>query len=119
MAAAAARIAVDGSREGEYEFGDGMITRIQTFQKYFTQTEMRLYIEQTLDTEAVSAAPGVFYVFKVPAVREALFACKFCRRITAPRRRVAEIVPRHHGVPGDCLWALRRILGSMQTNMFE
>ncbi len=60
--AVAARISVDGEGEGAFEFGDGVITRIQTFQKYFTQTELRLYIEQTLGTEAVPAAPGVFYV---------------------------------------------------------
>jgi len=29
--AVAARIAVDGSGEGDFEFGDGVITRIQTF----------------------------------------------------------------------------------------
>lgn len=89
--AVAARIAVDGSGEGDFEFGDGVITRIQTFQKYFTQTELRLYIETTLATEAVPAAPGVFYLFKNPADREAFSASKFRRRITAPRRRVAEI----------------------------
>ncbi len=38
--AVAARIAVDGTGEGDFEFGDGVITRIQTFQKYFTQIQM-------------------------------------------------------------------------------
>lgn len=89
--AVAARIAVDGSGDGDFEFGDGVITRIQTFQKYFTQTELRLYIEQTLATEAVPAAPGVFYVFKEPGDREAFSASKYRRRVAAPRRRVAEI----------------------------
>ncbi|QDV24639.1 DNA phosphorothioation-associated putative methyltransferase [Aureliella helgolandensis] len=87
----AARIAVDGTGDGDFEFGDGVITRIQTFQKYFTQTELRLYIEQTLGTEAVPAAPGVFYVFKDAGLRESFSASKYRRRIVAPRRRVAEI----------------------------
>ena len=89
--AVAARIAVDGSGEGDFEFGDGVITRIQTFQKYFTQTELRLYIEQTLGAEAVPAAPGVFYVFKDEQLREAFSASKYRRRMVAPLRRVAEI----------------------------
>lgn len=88
--AVAARIAVDGSGEGEFEFGDGVITRIQTFQKYYTQTELRLYIEKTLGTEAVPAAPGVFYVFKDDSLRESFAASKYRRRAVAPRRRVSE-----------------------------
>ena len=83
--AVAARIAVDGSGEGDFEFGDGVITRIQTFQKYFTQTELRLYIEKTLGTEAVPAAPGVFYVFKDDGLRESFAASKYRRRAVAPR----------------------------------
>jgi len=89
--AVAARIAVDGSGEGDFEFGDGVITRIQTFQKYFTQTELRLYIEKTLGTEAVPAAPGVFYVFRDDGLRESFAASKYRRRAVAPRRRVSEI----------------------------
>lgn len=89
--AVAARISVDGEGDGEFEFGDGVITRIQTFQKYFTQNELRTYIEQTLGTEAVSAAPGVFYVFKDQGLRESFSASKYRRRSIAPRRRVSEI----------------------------
>lgn len=87
----AARIAVDGVGEGDLEFGDGVITRIQTFQKYYTQLELRAYIEQTLGTDALPAAPGVFYVFKDAALRESFTASRYRRRTAAPRRRVSEI----------------------------
>lgn len=87
----AARIAVDGSGDGDFEFGDGVITRIQTFQKYLTLTELRLYIEKTLGTEAVPVAPGVFYVFKDGGPRESFAVSKYRRRAVAPRRRVFEI----------------------------
>ncbi len=97
--AVAARIAVDSSGEGDFEFGDGVITRIQTFQKYFTQTELRLYIESTLGAEAIPAAPGVFYVFKDDGLRESFAASKYRRRAVAPRRRVSEIqFDRHRNV---------------------
>lgn len=94
--AVAARISVDGEGDGEFEFGDGVITRIQTFQKYFTQTELRMYIEQTLEAEAVPAAPGVFYVFKDPGLRETFAASKYRRRSVVPRRRTFEIEFDHH-----------------------
>ncbi len=87
----AARISVDGVNEGEFEFGDGVITRIQTFQKYYTQQELRTYIEHTLSVEAVPAAPGVFYVFRNSTLRETFSAARFRRRTLAPRRRIAEI----------------------------
>ena len=107
---------MDGCGEGDFEFGDGVITRIQTFQKYFTQTELRLYIEKTLGTEAVPAAPGVFYVFKDDGLRESFTASKYRRRAVAPRRRVSEIqFDRHREV----LEALMRVSSELGRLPFE
>jgi len=86
-----ARIAVEGAGDGDFEFGDGVITKIQTFQKYYTQTELREYLEQTLEIDAVSAAPGVFYLFKDPTLRESFSASKYRRRSVTPRRRASEL----------------------------
>ena len=44
--------------------GDGIVTGKRTFQKFFTQEELRQWIEQTLSRRPVAAAPGVFYVFR-------------------------------------------------------
>ena len=44
--------------------GDGIVTGKRTFQKFFTQEELRQWIEQTLERRAVAAAPGIFYVFR-------------------------------------------------------
>lgn len=87
----AARIAVDGGGDGEFEFGDGIITRIQTFQKYYSQAELRQYLEQEVGIEPVPAALGVFYLFKDPSLRETFSASKYRRRSFAPRRRVSEV----------------------------
>lgn len=35
-----------------------------TFQKFFTQAELREYIEGVLGVQAISASPGIFYAFK-------------------------------------------------------
>ena len=44
--------------------GDGIVTGKRTFQKFFTQEELRQWIEQALDRRPVAAAPGIFYVFR-------------------------------------------------------
>lgn len=45
-------------------YKDGVITSRNTFQKYFTQVELKFYIEKTLDEEPIAISPGIFYVFK-------------------------------------------------------
>ena len=45
-------------------FRDGVLTRRGTFQKYFTQAEIRAYLVAALDEEPISVAPGVLYVFR-------------------------------------------------------
>jgi DNA phosphorothioation-associated putative methyltransferase len=52
-------------------FGDGILTSRGTFQKFFTQEELELWIKEILDTEADAAAPGIFYVFRSAEDREA------------------------------------------------
>ncbi len=44
-------------------YGDGVITSRNTFQKYFSQTELKDYIEQVLHQEAFMIAPGIAFVF--------------------------------------------------------
>ncbi len=45
-------------------FNDGVITQRNTFQKYFTQTELKEFISDSLATDAIPVAPGIFFVFK-------------------------------------------------------
>ncbi len=45
-------------------YGDGVLTSRNTFQKYYTQAELRGWLAETLDAEPVPVAPGIFYVFK-------------------------------------------------------
>ena len=45
-------------------YKDGIITSRNTFQKYYTQTELKLFIELSLDEQAVAVAPGIYFVFK-------------------------------------------------------
>lgn len=43
---------------------DGVITSRNTFQKYYSQSEIRSFIETVLERSAIAVAPGVFFVFK-------------------------------------------------------
>ena len=45
-------------------YGDGVLTSRNTFQKYYTQAELRGWLAEVLDAEPVPVAPGIFYVFK-------------------------------------------------------
>jgi DNA phosphorothioation-associated putative methyltransferase len=45
-------------------FRDGVLTRRGTFQKYYTQTEIKAFLEAVLDEEPIPVAPGVLYVFR-------------------------------------------------------
>ena len=46
------------------KYGDGVVTSRNTFQKYYTQKELKTYIADALNEEPVAVGPGIFYVFK-------------------------------------------------------
>lgn len=45
-------------------YKDGVITSRNTFQRYYSQTELKAFIDQILDENAIAMGPGIFYVFK-------------------------------------------------------
>lgn len=45
-------------------YKDGVITSRNTFQKYYAQSEIKAYIERSLQADAITVAPGIFYIFK-------------------------------------------------------
>lgn len=65
-----AMLATDGEIQGK-PYADGVLTRRNTFQRYYSQAGLREYVEHTLRTPALALAPGVFLVFKDPAVEQA------------------------------------------------
>jgi len=86
----AARIAVGDGGDFGAEYGDGVLTRLGTFQKLYTQAELREYLQGVLETEAVPAAPGVFYIFKDAELAQRYFAARYRRRGATPRQRTSE-----------------------------
>ncbi|MEO1942804.1 MAG: DNA phosphorothioation-associated putative methyltransferase, partial [Candidatus Thioglobus sp.] len=45
-------------------YKDGIITSLNTFQKYYCQTELQVFIENTLDENAIAVGQGIFFIFK-------------------------------------------------------
>jgi len=46
------------------KYRDGFITSRNTFQKYYTPEEFKLFVEKTLNEQVIPVAPGVLFVFK-------------------------------------------------------
>ena len=74
---------------GDYQ-GDGIVTRKRTFQKFYTQEELRDWVKDVLDHDVVAAAPGIFYLFKDPADEQAFVASRVARRQPRPTIRFSE-----------------------------
>jgi DNA phosphorothioation-associated putative methyltransferase len=85
---------VDGDPESspETQYGDGLLTRVGTFQKFFEQNELKEWIGATLGTPAVAAAPGVFYVFRSDEQRCSFVSSRYRRRLASPAPRVGDLL---------------------------
>lgn len=89
--AVSAQVIFSAKSKSPAPFADGVLTTRNTFQKYYEQDELKQYLESELQTEAIPAGIGIFYVFKDEARRQQFLANQFRRREIAPRRRIAEL----------------------------
>ena len=60
---------------------DGVLTKLNTFQKFFEQTELQQYIEDALEATAIPVSLGVFYVFRDPIDQQDFLAARSRRGI--------------------------------------
>jgi DNA phosphorothioation-associated putative methyltransferase len=88
-----ARLKTDSPNLEGIPFRDGLRTSIGTFQKLYTQTELRSWIEGALGARSVAAAPGVFLVFRHPAFEELWLLKRVRRYARAPISR--ELLAQH------------------------
>ncbi|MGL6338538.1 MAG: DNA phosphorothioation-associated putative methyltransferase, partial [Waterburya sp.] len=80
-----AQVLVDDRRLGLVAYGDGIVTNRNTFQKYYEQEELKLYIEQVLGVEAIPAGLGIYVVFRQDAEAESFRASRLYSRLSTPR----------------------------------
>ncbi len=75
----AAMLSSDARPEGRL-YGDGYLSSRNTFQKYFTQAQLRDFIEHTLDESAIASGPGVFFVFRDKDLEQRFLARRYGQR---------------------------------------
>ena len=66
----------DDKTKHQKSFSDGHLTSRKTFQKYFSQNEIRNYIKNVLDKEPIAVGAGVFFVFLKPEAEQEFLAEK-------------------------------------------
>ena len=105
---------------------DGVLTKRNTFQKYFEQQELQQYIEDALDSSAVPVSLGVFYVFRDPVEQQDFLSARTRRAIDwtqisarlglgAPARDRWEDLYKEHKELLDAFGNLALRLGRMPT----
>ncbi|HLO87565.1 MAG TPA: DNA phosphorothioation-associated putative methyltransferase [Nostocaceae cyanobacterium] len=83
----AAQVLIADSKRGVVAYGDGVITNRNTFQKYYEQEELKIYIDQVLGVDAIPIALGVYFIFRDEAQAQLFRASRFRSRATTPRVR--------------------------------
>ena len=71
-------------------YQDGFLTSRGTFQKFYDHSELRSFIDSTLDVSSVPAAPGVFYVFRSADDHQSFLARQYRRRLSTPKLRESD-----------------------------
>ena len=66
-------------------YGDGVITSRNTFQKYYDQEELKLYIDQVLSVDAIPVALGIYFVFRDESQAQNFRASRFRSRVSVPK----------------------------------
>ncbi len=66
-------------------YADGFLTSRNTFQKYFSQTEFKDYLEQVLHHEVFLVGPGVAFVFKDKDLEQRFCVGRYRSKFVASR----------------------------------
>lgn len=82
-----AQVLIDDRASGQIAYADGIVTRRNTFQKYYEQEELKIYIDQVLGVDAIPVALGIYFVFRDAAQAESFRASRFRSYTTTPRIR--------------------------------
>jgi len=81
----AAQVLIDDERRGVVAFGDGIITNRNTFQKYYEQEELKIYIDQVLKVDSIPISLGIYLIFKDEEKAQLFRASFFRSKLKTPR----------------------------------
>ncbi|EGR7943014.1 DNA phosphorothioation-associated putative methyltransferase [Vibrio vulnificus] len=106
-------------------YKDGVITSRNTFQKYYAQSEIKAYIERSLQEDAITVAPGIFYIFKDKLEEQQYLQSKYKRhhkwqQLTSPEpveaKDKAKLLITQHQELFDSFWNTCLDLGRLPAN---
>ncbi|MFL7046062.1 DNA phosphorothioation-associated putative methyltransferase [Vibrio cyclitrophicus] len=106
-------------------YKDGVITSRNTFQKYYAQSEIKAYIERSLQEDAITVAPGIFYIFKDKLEEQQYLQSKYKRhhkwqQLTSPEpieaKDKAKLLITQHQDLFNCFWNTCLELGRIPAN---
>ncbi|WP_102523876.1 DNA phosphorothioation-associated putative methyltransferase [Vibrio tapetis] len=106
-------------------YKDGVITSRNTFQKYYAQSEIKSYLERSLQEEAIPVAPGIFYLFKDKLEEQQYLQSKYKRhhnwkQLTSPQpveaKDKAKLVITQNQSLFDDFWSRCLELGRIPSN---
>lgn len=115
LLAVAAQVEFAAPNKEQIEFADGVVTSWGTFQKYYNQHELREYLETELGSDAISAAPGVFYLIKDDSAKQQFISSRYHSRITVPQRRISEVLFEQNRELLESLMQTMTALGRLPT----
>lgn len=95
-----AMIAPPAQFERFLPYRDGVVTSRGTFQKYFTQTELKEFVERITNTEVVGLAPGVVAAFRDKAFQETFDDARYRRRYQRRLTKFGSRPPRDRSKAG-------------------
>nr|WP_316964650.1 DNA phosphorothioation-associated putative methyltransferase [Acaryochloris sp. CCMEE 5410] len=89
-----AQVLVNDRNQDMVAYEDGIITSRNTFQKYYEQEELKVYIDQILNSEgqsvdAIPVALGIYFVFRDEAQAQIFRASRFRSRTSTPHVRLS------------------------------
>ncbi len=83
-----AQVLIGDVGRGQIAYSDGVVSSRNTFQKYYEQEELKLYIDQVLGVDSVPVALGIYFVFLDEIQAQSFRASRFRSRAATPRIRL-------------------------------
>ncbi|MBK8223046.1 MAG: DNA phosphorothioation-associated putative methyltransferase [Candidatus Obscuribacter sp.] len=83
-----AQVLLDYLSNDVVAYGDGVVTKRNTFQKYFEQEELKNYIDSVLQVDSVPVGLGTYVVFRNPEDAESFKLSRFHSKRSTPQIRL-------------------------------
>jgi DNA phosphorothioation-associated putative methyltransferase len=83
-----AQVLINDRGNNQIAYGDGIVTRWNTFQKYYEQEELKKYIDEVLQVDAVPVALGIYFVFRDETEKENFKAWRYFSSTYTPKVRI-------------------------------